>query len=375
MTAQLALHTVPGLPRPRGELSAAVIAALRREPPPGPLPVEAAGRADPYGEDLTLALQVCYELHYRGFRSVHPDWEWQPDLLRLRAALEHTFLAALRSDVDSGDDVAAALDPLLVEPIPGDGVSHRLRDNGTANQMREYFVHRSIYHLKEADPHAWVIPRLSGQAKASLVAVEFDEFGAGRAERVHAQLFADLLQAAGLHPGYLHYLDIVPAPAIAAVNLMSLFGLHRGLRGALVGHFTAAEITTAPSAARMAQALHRLGAAQPCVRFYTEHIEADAVHEQVMRRDVLGDLLDREPELAADVVFGVRATDLLEQRLADHLLSAWDAGETSLRQPLSRHGDQLFLRPRDTRSTDVREREDTTHGLGFAVDGTGHSSR
>lgn len=334
MTSRLLIHAVPMLPEPRGPLSAAVIATLRQDPPPGPMPLMEADRADPYGEDLTLALHVCYELHYRGFRAVHADWEWQPDLLSLRSGLEHTFLAALRSDVDGGDDVVAALDPLLVEPVPGDGVTHRLRDTGTLEQVREYFAHRSIYHLKEADPHAWVIPRLSGQAKASLVAVEFDEFGGGHADRMHAQLFADLLAGADLDPGYLHYLDQVPAPAIAVVNLMSLFGLHRGLRGALVGHFTAAEITTAPSAHRMAQTLQRLRLPDACVRFYTEHIEADAVHEQVMRRDVLGDLLDREPDLAADVVLGVRATELLEQRLATHLMTAWDAGVTSLRQPL-----------------------------------------
>lgn len=334
MTSHLLTQTVPVLPEPRGPLSTALVAVLRDDPPPGELPLAEAEHADPYGEDLTLALHVCYELHYRGFRSVRPDWEWQPDLLRFRAVLERTFLTAVCSDVDGGDDVAAALDPLLVEHVPGAGVSHRLRDTGTLDQVREYFVHRSIYHHKEADPHAWVIPRLSGQAKASLVAVEFDEFGGGHADRMHSQLFADLLDAAGLNPGYLHYLDVVPAPAIAIVNLMSLFGLHRALRGALVGHFTAAEITTAPSANRMSQALDRLGLPEPCIRFYTEHIEADAVHEQVMRRDVVGDLLDREPELAADIVLGVRATDLLEQRLAEHLTTNWDTGATSLRQPL-----------------------------------------
>ena len=54
-------------------------------------------------------------------------------------------------------------------------------------------MHRSIYHHKEADPHAWVIPRLRGTAKAALVAVEFDEFGGGHADRMHSQLYADLL--------------------------------------------------------------------------------------------------------------------------------------------------------------------------------------
>jgi hypothetical protein len=121
---------------------------------------------------------------------------------------------------------------------------------------------------------------------------------------------------------------------LATVNLMSLFGLHRELRGALVGHFAAAEITTAPSADRMARALTRLGAGEECTRFFTEHIEADAVHEQVMRHEVIGDLLAQEPGLAGDVVLGIQATDHLESRLGEHLLGAWRAGRTSLRRPL-----------------------------------------
>jgi hypothetical protein len=117
---------------------------------------------------------------------------------------------------------------------------------------------------------------------------------------------------------------------LATVNMMSLFGLHRRWRGALVGHFTAAEITTGPSAQRMDEALARLGADPACRLFYTEHIEADAVHEQVMRHDVVGDLLDREPDLAADVVFGIQATELLEAHLGEHLLTNWQAGRSVL---------------------------------------------
>ncbi|MDQ4092133.1 MAG: iron-containing redox enzyme family protein [Actinomycetota bacterium] len=330
------------LPIPRGPLSATVVDALAQRPPSEPLPLADAGRADPYGEDLNLALYICYELHYRGFEGVDSRWEWEPELLRLRAAMERTFLTALHRDTDSeDDDVSAALDALLVEPVPGNGVSHYLRDVAQWWQMREYIVHRSVYHLKEADPHAWVIPRLQGQAKASLVAVEFDEFGGGRGERVHAQLYADLMAAAGLSPAYLHYLDEVPGPAIAIVNMMSMFGLHRRLRGAMVGHFAAAEVTTAPSARRIAQAMERLGAPPACSYFFTEHVEADAVHEQVLRRDVIGDLLHREPRLAADVVFGIAATELLEARLAGHLLDAWHSGTTSLRRSLPEHSVQV----------------------------------
>jgi hypothetical protein len=325
------------LPLPRGPLSAAVVATLREEPGGRHHLPTNVGAADPYGDDLHLALQTCYELHYRGFADVSPQWEWDPDLLRLRTALERRFLAALRADVPGRGrdrDVPATLDELLVEPVHGTGLSHWLRDEGSWTQMREYLAMRSIYHLKEADPHAWVIPRLRGQAKAALVAVEFDEFGGGRYERMHSRLYADLMEAAGLRSDYLGYVEHVPAQAFATVNLMSMFGLHRSLRGALVGHFAAAEISTAPSARRMVQALDRLGADEACRFFFSEHVEADAVHEQVMRHEVIGDLLAREPDLAADVVFGVQATELLESHLADHTLSHWREGRSALRFPL-----------------------------------------
>lgn len=321
------------LPQPRGPLSEAVLSALTSVPDGTARHWPPVGAAEPLGDDLQLALQLCYELHYQGLPGVPDAWEWDPDLLRFRAAAEHTFLDALRSRTAGGQDVTGELDGLLVEPLHGSGPSWYLSERGEWWQMREFFVHRSVYHLKEADPHAWAVPRLQGRAKAALVAVEYDEFGGGRSERMHSRLYADLLAGAGLEPGYLHYLDDVPAPAMAVVNMMSLFGLHRALRGALVGHFAAAEITTAPSARRMVHALRRMGAAEECVHFYREHIEADAVHEQILRHEVTADLLDREPGLAGDVVLGIQATEVLEDALGGHLLTAWRRGETSLRRP------------------------------------------
>ncbi|PRC48621.1 hypothetical protein C6A85_78915, partial [Mycobacterium sp. ITM-2017-0098] len=161
--------------------------------------------------------------------------------------------------IDPDDGALAELDKLCVEPVNGSGPSYYLRDEGSWEQMREYFAHRSLYHLKEGDPHAWAIPRLTGQAKASFVAVEYDEFGAGKGSRLHQQLFADLMAAADLDTAYLGYLNHVPAEALAVVNLMSLFGLHRTLRGSAVGHFAATEVTSPPGSRRMVQALERLG--------------------------------------------------------------------------------------------------------------------
>jgi len=221
----------PTLPRAKGPVSAAVLELLIRDPSGQPwgtdVPVD---EADPYGIDLQLSLYACYELHYRGFLGVDPNWEWSPELVHLRSTLEDAFLTAVRRDVGEiglNDTAMTEMESLSVEPIDGKGPSYYLRDHGTWEQMREYFVHRSLYHLKEADPHAWVIPRLTGQAKASFVAVEFDEYGGGRGERAHQQLYADLMAAAGLDSTYLGYLNDVPGETLATVNLMSLFGLHR----------------------------------------------------------------------------------------------------------------------------------------------------
>ncbi|WP_037766798.1 iron-containing redox enzyme family protein [Streptomyces sp. FXJ7.023] len=322
----------PQLPTARGPLSAAVGAHLRGSGPlPGP---EAVTGAPAYGDDLQLALYQCYELHYRGFAGVRPALEWDPALLGFRAALEERFLAALRAGTAVHESVEDAVGALLVEPVDGAGVSHFLRDEGELWQLREYAAQRSLYHLKEADPHAWVLPRLWGRAKAAMAAVEFDEYGGGRADRVHARLFADLMTDLGLDTAYGRHLDAASAECLATVNMMSLFGLHRALRGALVGHFAAVEITSSPGSPRLAQAMRRTAAGPAAEHFYDEHVEADAVHEQIVRHEVIDGLLEQEPHLAADVVFGIDATGHLEDRFGDRLLADWRAGRSSLRTPL-----------------------------------------
>lgn len=329
----------PRLPDAQGRISAAVIEQLKGRAPHNHLePVWVPLRdADPLGMDVQLALYVCYELHYRGFAAVDPNWEWNAGLLHLRSQLERVFLSAVRKAVgDIPRDVTAMseLDRLSAGPADGTDASYHLRDCGTWEQMREYFVHRSLYHLKEGDSHAWLIPRFAGQAKASLVAVEFDEYGAGRGTQVRQQLFADLMAAAALDSTSHGYLGTAAAESLAIVNLMSIFGLHRRLRGAAAGHFAATEIASSPVSQRMLAALQRLEAPAACVRFYREHAGTGTVHEQVVRHNVIGDIVEREPELEADVVFGIRAFAAMEARLAEHLMKSWSAERSSLCRPL-----------------------------------------
>ena len=112
---------------------------------------------------------------------------------------------------------------------------------------------------------------------------------------MHARLFAEMMGALGLSTAYGHYLDAAPAATLAEVNFMSLCGLHRRLRGALVGQFATVELTSSPGSERLVRAMRRLGCPEQAVAFYDEHVEADAVHEQIVRHGVIAPLLAAEP--------------------------------------------------------------------------------
>ena len=328
------------LPQPRGTLSKTLLSALRRDAGAMITPVRVAV-ADPLSdEDLHLALYLCYELHYRGLPGVDERWEWEPSLIAFRSALEEPFEAALRDALPPGEcngSVEACLKAAIAAD-DGPSLSRYLEADGTREQFREFVAHRSAYQLKEADPHSWAIPRLDGAPKAALVDIQAEEYGSGKAESMHAQLFRNTMRGLGLDDSYGAYIDHLPGVTLATVNAMSLFGLHRRLRAAIVGHLAAFEMTSTEPNARYAAALRRLGAPPDVIAFYDEHVEADADHEIVAARGMAGGLVDAEPELFDDVLFGARALLLLEARFAEHCLDAWRSGRSSLRIPLQNPG-------------------------------------
>ena len=215
----------------------------------------------------------------------------------------------------------------------GPSLSLFLSREGTLEQVRELVVHRSAYQLKEADPHTFALPRMpDGRAKAAMVEIQADEYGGGRPERMHSRLYAETMEAAGLDRTYGAYLDQLPASTLAGVNLISLCGLHRRLRGAVVGHLALVEMTSSVPSRRYAEGLRRLGIDDPqALEFYLEHVEADAVHEVVAAVDLAGGLAEAEPGQGRFVLWGARALVHVEGRWAAQVMGAWGAGRSSLR--------------------------------------------
>jgi hypothetical protein len=323
----------PSLPRPVGCLSDHAVRLLRE--PDCAFWHPTTDVADPLGDDdLHLALYCLYEMHYRGFAGVDDDAEWDPNVLAFRSMLERTFEQAMRDEVGAAPWRPADLRQSVVDAIDdcdGPSMSSYMLERGTIDEMREFAVHRSAYQLKEADPHTWAIPRLAGDAKAALVHIQADEYGSGQLADVHSVLFADTMRALGLDDTYGAYIDLLPGSTLATVNLVTMFGLHRRLRGATVGHLAVFEMTSVVPMGRYSKALARLGLDDAARRFYDVHVIADADHEIVALDRMVAAIERDEPDVAADVLFGARAVLEIERRFTAALLDAWSVGTSSLR--------------------------------------------
>ncbi|MHB8436700.1 MAG: iron-containing redox enzyme family protein [Acidimicrobiales bacterium] len=295
-----------------------------------PLP----GTADPIrDDDEALALYLCYELAYRGLAGVDDGWEWEPSLIAFRRALEGHLIARLSESVSkipvfvgsvrSGIEAALAADQ-------SPSVSRYLESDATDSQFREFATHRSAYQLKEADPHTWAIPRLSGPAKAAMVEIQYEEYGKGDIAEMHSTLFATTMSELGLDPRYGHYLNVLPGATLTGVNLISLFGLNRRWRGALVGHLAGFEMTSVGPNGRCAAAARRLGYSEAAARFFDVHVDADDSHQVLAATGLAGGLADSEPHLAEEIVFGTQCLCLVEGAWASQVLEAWGNGRSSL---------------------------------------------
>lgn len=311
------------LPKARGTLSDQLFAGLR-EGPGTSLPLSADGDD---AEDRAIALWACYELHYLGFEDVDERWEWSPELLRVRAELEEQLEGELRERYAAHrpartEDLAHDLFE-YVAAHDGPSMARYVQTEATESQVLELLRQRSIYHLKEADPSAWVVPRLPTGPKAALMELQFDEYGDGNPARLHQHLFQRGLEAAGLRSEYGAYVDEASAAVLESNNVQSFFGLHRRLRAASLGHLAAFEATSSLPSRRMAQGLERLAFPEEIVDYYREHVEADAVHEQLAVRDICAPLVEAEPALADDVFLGAFACLDTEDRQTRDLFDKW----------------------------------------------------
>ena len=336
----------PGLPGLRGASSQRLFELLRRDardvetnefdelvaaaPEPEPSFLDDA--------DRLIMLWVLQELGYRGFQEVDDRWEVDHRAVWLRVTLEDALESALRPIVDpvvernlteARTDLAETLFSLPEREFADTpSLAAYARRKMSIEQWREMLVLKSAYQLKEGDPHTFAVPRLAAAAKLAMVEIQFDEYGSGRLADLHSELFARAMAAVGLRDDYGAYADCWPAPVLAANVTLNWWSSRREWAGAVAGHLAMIETTSSLPCRKYVAGAQRLGLSEDGWRYFDEHVEADAGHEQIAIRQMCPAVAETEgPE---KVLFGFIAGLHLEGRLADFALQRWESGESAL---------------------------------------------
>ena len=307
-------------PKPRGSLSDALFEAMRTSPSSwdGVL-----GTEPDRDDDAQIALWSLYEMHYRGFEDVGDDLEWQPELLLVRGTWsEHSrpTSRALRGPGITSPFAETFFD--YVASHEGRSLASFVQRDAKPTRYGSCF---GADHLppEGVRPERVARPAPGVGPQAALMELQYDEYGAGDPNRLHAHLFARGLEACGLGSGYGAYIDEVPGEVLEQNNAMSLFGLHRRLRGAALGHLAAFEATSSLPSRRMSQGLDRLGFPQEIIDYYDEQSKPTPCMNSspcaCVRHCWTPSRRDN------DVFFGAFTCLDLEDRFAGAMLEAWAA--------------------------------------------------
>ena len=313
---------VTALPKPRGALSVALQSALRD------LPVNPAPRLDLAPEsrdDAALSLWMLHELSYGGFDDIDDAAEDEPEIGRVRRRLEQDLEASLRErwpGVPDGVDLASGFFDWVAED-DGPSLARHVQTEATHEQVLDLLRVRSVYHLKEADPTTWVIPRLPTAAKAALGGAAVRRVRRGRpgpaalppvgprhgGQRVAPGVRRLRQRGTARDPGAEQRGVDVRAPASAP-------GSGGRAPGGVRGHQLAPVPADGPGArpARVPDGDDRL--------LHRAHRGRRGARTGRAPRRVCG-AGEEEPSLAADVWFGAWACLELESRTARALLDLW----------------------------------------------------
>lgn len=192
--------------------------------------------------------------------------EWQ-DLVRTAAPIA------------SVTELQSALEHLVTaSPQPFTSPRTWLVEEMGLEALQRLLSEYAIDGLTEASAMFAIVPRLQGRAQAAVMRILIDEFGCGNPQRVHAELYRQLLQELGLSTDLKEYLDTVNEESLAFVNVYHWLTKRAPRVDAYLGALAYTEMAIPTSFASFAVACERLGIRQRT--YFTEHVHIDPYHTQ-----------------------------------------------------------------------------------------------
>ncbi len=296
----------------RGPLTEALFEALRQPPdtlpracplPPASAP-DAARRRGPPARALPLLRAALPRPAGRRRRA----GSGSPTLLRAARASSRTASrrrCSTRSAAPAEAAGARARWTSRCARSPTPTTARRCRATSSARrrveQLREFVVHRSAYQLKEADPHSWALPRLHGGAEGRARRDPGRRVRRRpRRARSTRRCSPTAMDALGLDSDATAPTSTaIPGVTLATVNLMSLLRAAPALaRRDRRPPRPVRDDVVDPEPALRRRAAPARASASAATDFFDEHVEADAVHENIAAVDLAGGLARQEPALA-----------------------------------------------------------------------------
>ena len=223
---------------------------------------------------------------------MYEDWEWHPSLLGLRSGSERRHFAALRDAGRAAGRRPGCRSTGLAELVAADD-GPSLSSHGQAardlDQFREFVAHRSVYHLRRRTRTAGRSPGSAVRRRPRWWRSRPTSTATAAPDRMHAELFAGAPSTGwAWTPTYGAHVDEAPGGDVGDHQPDVAVRAAPTLAWRALGHLAAFEMTSSLPNRRYGNGLRRLGFDELATRFYDEHVEADAVHEQIAAHDMCG---------------------------------------------------------------------------------------
>jgi hypothetical protein len=185
-------------------------------------------------------------------------------------------------------------------PGQGDALFPWLAEHATLEEMRWFLSQEVAGEAGFEDLLALTQVRMPVRAKLEMARNYWDELGRGRAGGMHGPLLERLADALDVRAP----IDGPVWESLALANMMCALAANRNYAYQSIGALGVIELTAPGRAKYVDLALRRLNIPAYARRYFSLHATLDVKHSEAWDREVLQDLVSRDPNVAKAIAEG-----------------------------------------------------------------------
>ncbi|WP_053958392.1 iron-containing redox enzyme family protein [Sulfobacillus thermosulfidooxidans] len=258
--------------------------------------------------ELHQTLAAIYSVHFATPLTKNVNNQWDPDIVRIQRRLEDAWEMYEQSRIphldipqDPRKFIAWFKELVLSHPATDHALYHYLQDSATRTQVAHFFVQETTIDTRFDDLVALAQVGMDGPPKMELGQNYWDEMGNGNPALVHTTMFNQLLEELAVQPG-----DDIPvlSEALACGNVLSFTILHRRNAWKGLGALGVLEMISPQRFRRLVKGFGRIGLSSRAQQYHALHVSIDARHGHGWLHRAIRPLIEQDPSIARDIVYG-----------------------------------------------------------------------